>query len=144
FDFYKLAFQWPLGHALPKAVEVNSVPSALTIHQNHGFCFANKCRSSIPDPNALKIHGLWPTNESPPYNPKPKTGDIDWTSQKLQLNLTNSHASRSFREAMRSKWPQLLTSQTNMDFWLQENRHGKVSELTPPRLLPEGRQCSSK
>ncbi|CAN1198567.1 hypothetical protein LINPERHAP2_LOCUS44523 [Linum perenne] len=35
-------------------------------------------------PNALKIHRYWPTNESPPYNPKPETGDIGWTSQKLQ------------------------------------------------------------
>ncbi|CAN1173569.1 Ribonuclease 3 [Linum perenne] len=119
FNFYKRAFQWPPKFCFPKSC------------QSHGFCFANKCQSSIPD-NTLIIHGCWPTNESPLIIPEPETCDIDWTSQKLQDNLTYSLTSQSCREAMRSKWPQLLRSQTNMDFWLQEwNRHGKVSELTP-------------
>ncbi|CAN1170809.1 Intracellular ribonuclease LX [Linum perenne] len=109
YDYHKLALQWPAG-----------------------YCKGKTCKATIP--GVFTIHGLWPTNSNPPYEPPPPKPS-PWTEALLYQNFTRTHPDPSLLTSMRSDWPQLLGPQNihwDWQFWFQEwNKHGTVSGMIP-------------
>ncbi|XP_061190489.1 ribonuclease Oy-like [Saccostrea echinata] len=103
FDFFILALQWPVT-----------------------FCKIQNC--SRDPPNNWTIHGLWPSNFTPPFV----------TDCKHNESFSEENIPEITISAMNEAWPDLKSKDENKKFWSHEwKKHGTCADVNGTRSLAE-------